>query len=118
MAQKRAAERDEARKRNEEKAAARREAARAEKANDAVATKALADEVRKNQLMRARSYARRYVSTADVETMEASDTFRRLYGLTDANGEIKAVTRDSLGKADPRKPGSAPAGGGSPAKKK
>ena len=28
--------------------------------------------------------------------MEASDTFRRLYGLTDANGEIKVVTRDSL----------------------
>ena len=30
--------------------------------------------------------------------MEASDTFRRLYGLTDANGEIKTVTRESLKK--------------------
>ena len=45
--------------------------------------------------MRARSYARRYVPTEEVESMEASDTFRRLYGLTDANGEIKEVKRES-----------------------
>lgn len=98
MQQKRAAEREEARKRNEERANARREAAREEKANNAVATEAIANEVRKNQLMRARSYARRYVPTEEVETLEASDTFRRLYGLTDANGEIKTVTRADLGK--------------------
>ena len=78
------------------KAAQRRESAREEKANNAVASGALAAEVRHNQLMRARSYARRYVPTEEVESMEASDTFRRLYGLTDANGEIKAVTRESL----------------------
>jgi hypothetical protein len=36
------------------------------------------------------------VATEEVEHLEASDTFRRLYGLADANGEIKAVTRESL----------------------
>ena len=96
MAQKRAEERKAAKERNNAKAAQKREAAREEKANNAVATEALAAEVRHNQLMRARSYARRYVPTTEVETLEASDTFRRLYGLTDANGEIKAVTRESL----------------------
>ena len=96
MAQKRAVERQAAKERNEAKAAARREAAREEKANNAVASKALADEVRSNQLKRARSYARRYVPTEAVETMEASDTFRRLYGLTDANGQIKVVAREGM----------------------
>ena len=96
MAQQRAAERKAAKERNDEKMRLRREAAREEKANNAVASGALEAEVRHNQLMRARSYARRYVPTEAVETMEASDTFRRLYGLTDANGEIKVVTRDSL----------------------
>ena len=103
MAQNRAAERKAAKERNDAKAAQRREAARAEKANDAVATEALAAEVRHNQLMRARSYARRYVPTSEVEHLEASDTFRRLYGLTDANGEIKAVTRESLGSSPGKK---------------
>ena len=95
MAQKRADERKAAKERNDAKAAARRQSARDEKANDAVASGALAAEVRHNQLMRARSYARRYVPTEEVESMEASDTFRRLYGLTDANGEIKEVKRES-----------------------
>ena len=63
----------------------------------------MAAEVRHNQLMRARSYARRYVPTSEVEHLEASDTFRRLYGLTDANGEIKAVTRESLGSSPGKK---------------
>ena len=96
MAQQRAAERKAAKERNDEKQRVRREAAREEKANNAVATESLAAEVRHNQLMRARSYARRYVPTEAVEHMEASDTFRRLYGLTDANGEIKVVTRENL----------------------
>ena len=95
MTARRAAERKAAKERNDAKAAQRRESAREEKANNAVASGALAAEVRHNQLMRARSYARRYVPTEEVESMEASDTFRRLYGLTDANGEIKAVTRSS-----------------------
>ena len=96
MAQKRAAERQQAKERNEAKAKARREAAREEKANNAVATAALDDEIARNREKRMRSYAQRYVPTEAVETMEASDTFRRLYGLTDANGQIKAVTRESL----------------------
>ena len=103
MAQKRAAERKAAKERNDAKAAERRQAARDEKANNSVATEALQAEVRHNQLMRARSYARRYVPTEAVETMEASDTFRRLYGLTDANGEIKTVTRESLAAAGAKK---------------
>ena len=90
-------------KREREKAAAkaknqirdqeRRAAAREEKANDAVATQALADEVQRNRLSRMRSYARRYVPTEQVEHMEASDTFRRLYGLPEAEGGVKAVGR-------------------------
>ena len=96
LAQKRAAERQRAKEINDAKAEARRQAAREEKANNAVATAALDDEIRRNQLMRARSYAKRYVPTEAVESMEASDTFRRLYGLTDANGQIKTVTRESL----------------------
>ena len=73
--------------------AKRRQAARDEKANDAVATKALNDEVKRNRKARAKAYARRYVSTAEVEHLEASDTFRRLYGLPDADGKIKSVAR-------------------------
>lgn len=71
----------------------RRAAAREEKANDSVATAALANEVHRNQMARMKSYARRYVPTEQVETMEASDTFRRLYGLPDADGNIKAIGR-------------------------
>ena len=67
LAQKRAAERQHFKEINDAKAAARRQAAREEKANNAVATAALEDEIKRNQLMRARSYARRYVPTEAVE---------------------------------------------------
>ena len=92
-ARRRAAEKANARERSEQRMKQKRAAAREEKANNAVATKALDDEVRKNQLSRAKSYARRYVPTEQVETLEASDTFRRLYGLPDAEGKIKSVSR-------------------------
>jgi hypothetical protein len=89
----RAAEKATAREANEERARQRREAAREEKANDAVASKALEDEVQRNRDKRAQTYKARYVPTSAVEHMEASDTFRRLYGLPDADGKIKSVSR-------------------------
>jgi len=89
----RAAEKATARERNAQRNAERREAAREEKANDAVATKALEDEVQRNRMKRAQSYQQRYVPTKEVEHLEASDTFRRLYGLPDADGKIKSVSR-------------------------
>lgn len=89
----RAAEKATAREANEERARQRREAAREEKTNDAVASKALEDEVQRNRDKRAQTYKARYVPTSAVEHMEASDTFRRLYGLPDADGKIKSVSR-------------------------
>jgi len=92
-AKRRAEEKATARDRNEARARQRREAAREEKANNAVATAALEGEVKANQRARAKSYARRYVPTSAVEELEASDTFRRLYGLPDADGKIKSIAR-------------------------
>jgi len=92
-ARNRAAEKAAAREYNEARMQQRRDAAREEKANDAVATKALDDEVKKNRMKRAKSYKQRYVPTEQAEKLEASDTFRRLYGLPDADGKIKSVSR-------------------------
>ena len=92
-ARRRAAEKAEARERNDARMAQRRQNAREEKANNAVATKALADEVSRNRKNRNKIMARRYVPTEEVETLEASDTFRKLYGLPDADGKIKSVAR-------------------------
>jgi len=92
-AKRRAEEKATARDRNEARARQRREAAREEKANNAVATAVLEGEVKANQRARAKSYARRYVPTSAVEELEASDTFRRLYGLPDADGKIKSIAR-------------------------
>ena len=89
----RAAEKATARERADAKMKERIQAAREEKANDAVATKALNDEVQRNRMKRSKLYKARYVPAADVEHLEASDTFRRLYGLPDADGKIKSVSR-------------------------
>ena len=49
--------------------------------------------MQRNRDQRAQTYKARYVPTSAVEHMEASDTFRRLYGLPDADGKIKSVSR-------------------------
>lgn len=59
----------------------KRAAAREEKANDSVATAALADEVSRNAARRRQAYNRRYVPVKQVESLDATDTFRKLYNL-------------------------------------